>query len=653
MNRAIFGQNKTSTHSPPQRAMYFKYATIIKAFLAGLTADVLRIRLLQAAEQYSITLDNYLDYKQVNIILALKDNRSQLILVYPPVGTSLEIARWSTRLLCIVLRASNCLSVREQDDVIYLTKVYRRYFSALQNIGGIGIIMKKGTLAKREWIKICAAVQRMVEPTDEPALVKEVRNFICKVAMETRTLEAREETQFRLETMVTELIRDNSHSKHRGENVTDEAKVKQMVKRQLSNLTSKRRTWNWLRPNSAGDRLSIIQESEENRNTSKQALRKTVCRPKTADDRLYVSQSVENGSDRSSALRVFERMGLGNEHVSTIKTGELQPKCIDFTDRKTIDERKRPVTAKERNIGVNSSKQDGRKRSQSADGRLKSITMNIGGARISEPARERNTIAYCNTTTIKRPQSETERNKYMRSRSTSSKRKISRLQRSQRPLVEDMNNATAKETNTSVKENVPRYETSTIGLNKLDIAANETKFQYATSIGSLKQPGYSTKQSKLHRKTSYVSLKKIRPLSSQSKGSQRPYSSNSAKQTSGRHAQNKTDKIIEIPTAGSDVCNNDYVDTGRNKYSGNYTIKRTVEENRKQEQVQLSKQGNEKAYPKAEQKSKADEVSPGDIAKTNEKGMKSDIEEQTDVVTNEHMGNDKRKGICFTCLYEF
>ncbi|XP_045201292.2 uncharacterized protein LOC123554925 [Mercenaria mercenaria] len=359
LSRVIYGQNKLLSLNTSQRALYFKYATRINAFLAGITADILRMRLKQAADECFMSLKNFFDCHRINIVLALNHSRNLLNLVYPPNEISPNLAAWNTKLLCIVLRATNCLNVREQDDVIYIAKVNRQYFNRIQLKIENGTITKKGHMAKREWIRTCSAVQRMVEVVDDARLMKELRNFICKVEMEEKTLKARQDTQFRLKSLLSEIVADNSLLKRNEKNLNGEAK--QTVKRQLPGVPSKRKQKTVQRPQSAGARLSMgwvhdekvdfdlkHRESSESRLTSANKSDMSASRKRNT---VYTKtcHNVANSSERKGTATEKLNADTSIEDKLFDRKAGARNECIKDANKKKDKVGKRPLSATERN----------------------------------------------------------------------------------------------------------------------------------------------------------------------------------------------------------------------------------------------------------------------------------------------------------------
>ncbi|XP_052784693.1 uncharacterized protein LOC128220367 [Mya arenaria] len=345
-----------------QMEQYRKYSTIIKAFLSGVTSDIMRMRLTQEADAHCMSVKNFLEKHKYNILIALPDMKCLLLLVFPPKELAPDLAQWSTRLLCSVLRATNCLTVREQDDVIILTKLCKKYFRRKSQCT-VGTITKTGTLAKREWFKLCAAVQRLVENIDDKVLMKQVRQFICRVEMETRTTETRRETQCRLEDLIKEMIKDEHPDKKlTKDNLTDEAK--QIVKRQLSNVTYsfKKRSHSTSRPRSAVPRLSTVLESDEPRHYGQTtrgikgrgrplSAKGRISTEKTNDRSLYDSISKESMKQKLSktAIHIDTKADTHKPKVLAkrreVKVMRLPTKRITAEDIYTNSVQRRPMSA--------------------------------------------------------------------------------------------------------------------------------------------------------------------------------------------------------------------------------------------------------------------------------------------------------------------
>ncbi|WAR27334.1 hypothetical protein MAR_013038, partial [Mya arenaria] len=335
---------------------------IPKAFLSGVTSDIMRMRLTQEADAHCMSVKNFLEKHKYNILIALPDMKCLLLLVFPPKELAPDLAQWSTRLLCSVLRATNCLTVREQDDVIILTKLCKKYFRRKSQCT-VGTITKTGTLAKREWFKLCAAVQRLVENIDDKVLMKQVRQFICRVEMETRTTETRRETQCRLEDLIKEMIKDEHPDKKlTKDNLTDEAK--QIVKRQLSNVTYsfKKRSHSTSRPRSAVPRLSTVLESDEPRHYGQTtrgikgrgrplSAKGRISTEKTNDRSLYDSISKESMKQKLSktAIHIDTKADTHKPKVLAkrreVKVMRLPTKRITAEDIYTNSVQRRPMSA--------------------------------------------------------------------------------------------------------------------------------------------------------------------------------------------------------------------------------------------------------------------------------------------------------------------
>ncbi|KAH3844178.1 hypothetical protein DPMN_086433 [Dreissena polymorpha] len=297
-----------------QQEQHRKYSNIIMAFLSGVTADILRMRLQQVAALDCMSVQNFLDVHKLNILMALAELQSLILIAYPPKRAAPDLSRWSTRLMCIVLRASNCLSVREQDDVVFLAKTYQQYFRRSSQ-KCVGLIAKRGTQAKRDWLKVCAAVQRLADKADDAELIKHVRNFICKVEMESKTTQTRKETQMSLEHLISGMIEDD-HPRDRKpirDHVSDEAngtKKKQIVDLKYTSRQKQPRLTR--RPRSALPRLSSIKEQNELQRSKNSARNsRSPGRPRSA--RGKVSSEKTNGSPqfkvilRESKLQQTER----------------------------------------------------------------------------------------------------------------------------------------------------------------------------------------------------------------------------------------------------------------------------------------------------------------------------------------------------------
>ena len=189
-----------------------RYSVIIKSFLSGVGSDVLRATLIQAADRADCTVREFLYLHQTSIIYNLQQRlRHQVTLVYPPDDSDPVIQQWSCRLLCLVLKATGCLDTRSEDDVNFMDRTYHKHTQGEKtktrhSASGT----KQQPKPRREWIRTCGAIQRLVENLDDARLLSSVRNFICKIEMEAKTLDARIQSHLSLTKMISELAASHS-----------------------------------------------------------------------------------------------------------------------------------------------------------------------------------------------------------------------------------------------------------------------------------------------------------------------------------------------------------------------------------------------------------------------------------------------------------
>ncbi|KAL4220503.1 hypothetical protein ACF0H5_020902 [Mactra antiquata] len=328
-----------TAESQTQTSSFFKYSSIIKAFLAGLTSDVLRARVRQVADDHSLTLAQFLEIHRDQITESLKSTGGPLYLVYPKHHMGLDLEQWNSRLLCTILIATGSINVRENDDVMYLCDLSKRYFHPLEN-GSAEKSMKPVLQPRREWIKLFKIVQRLVENINDVNLIKQVRNFICKIEMEAGKFRTRRETQKRLESLIGDMIADRVHPQREKHRLTEEAVTE--FRRQLTNIShikSPKMLTKLMRPQSAGPRLSATKTTDHKQlkptaDTKRRPTSAIVRNSKT----LVVKKSFSNVKQRPRSA--YPSVHISSRKESKTVNSKIRPQSANETRHKSDSDEK-------------------------------------------------------------------------------------------------------------------------------------------------------------------------------------------------------------------------------------------------------------------------------------------------------------------------
>lgn len=321
--------------SKKQRASFFKYSSVIKAFLAGSTCDALRARLRQATHDNSLTLIGFLEKHHRNITKVIQSTNGPLFLVFPKHDAPPDISQWNSRLLCTVLLASDCLDVREQDDIIYLCNLSKRYFHPKQN-GDTGSSRKTYKQSRQDWIKLFKIVQRLVESVNDVNLIRQVRNFICKIELDACKVRTRKETMIRYESLISDMIGDKIQPRAKKDQLTEEAVLE--FRRQLTYLSHIKRPTpkmfpKLLRPQSATPGFASLKTADENET---EAANDANNRPRPASARKYRSITVRRLRPRSASAICQSSRDMNCSNSEKQESGQ---------DEMTKTTNKRPTSA--------------------------------------------------------------------------------------------------------------------------------------------------------------------------------------------------------------------------------------------------------------------------------------------------------------------